>query len=117
MKTIPDAIITELLSDQLGLGDDLTPMDDTEDDESAHAAEASAAFEESGDESAEGSGEGSEGSGGSEGSSAALDPHSGETGAVTDAGAERRLCRQAAAGSTRPPEMAQPLSGRDRRRQ
>lgn len=31
----PDAIIEELLSDQLGLGDDLTPIDDTEDDEAA----------------------------------------------------------------------------------
>ena len=36
----PDAIITELLSDQLGLGDDLTPVDDTEDDEAAEEAEA-----------------------------------------------------------------------------
>ncbi len=35
----PDAIITELLSDQLGLGDDLTPVDDTEDDETASEAE------------------------------------------------------------------------------
>jgi tetratricopeptide (TPR) repeat protein len=34
----PDAIITELLSDQLGLGDDLTPVDDTEDDEAADEA-------------------------------------------------------------------------------
>lgn len=31
----PDAVITEMLSDQLGLGDDLTPVDDTEDDEAA----------------------------------------------------------------------------------
>ena len=38
----PDAIITELLSDQLGLGDDLTPVDDTEDDEAAQAEDAAA---------------------------------------------------------------------------
>ena len=37
----PDAIITDLLSDQLGLGDDLTPIDDTEDDEAAQGAELS----------------------------------------------------------------------------
>jgi tetratricopeptide (TPR) repeat protein len=38
----PDGIITELLSDQLGLGDDLTPLDDTEDDEAANEIEAAA---------------------------------------------------------------------------
>jgi tetratricopeptide (TPR) repeat protein len=45
----PDAIITELLSDQLGLGDDLTPVDDTEDDEApadpSESAESGAASE------------------------------------------------------------------------
>jgi tetratricopeptide (TPR) repeat protein len=85
----PDAIITDLLSDQLGLGDDLTPIDDTEDDEAAQA-ELSAAHE------THETPETSEPSEGTEG--AAFDAHTqpaAETHAATDPGGDAGLAPDA----------------------